>query len=241
MKHKNPSRILVAYLNINSIRNKLESLAEITGKNNDLVLISETKIDASFPAGQFFINRYNSPFRKDRNDRGGGLLLYVRDHIPGRRLFLDFNPTIVLETGLSDFHKLTATVMKSTFRKQEPTIIHYRNYKHFNNDISNLSCLAHKLSALEIRAIRCSDFKSIFMSILNQLAPLKVRYIRTNNSSYTNKFLCKAVMLRFRLKNKFLKQISQTIVPLFFDILKDVSMKISTQIQSLTTINFGSK
>ena len=45
-----------------------------------------------------------------------------------------FQNTCVLETGLSDFHKLTATVMKSTFRKQEPKIIHYRNYKHFNND-----------------------------------------------------------------------------------------------------------
>ena len=29
-----------------------------------------------------------------------------------------FQNTCVLETGLSDFHKLTATVMKSTFRKQ---------------------------------------------------------------------------------------------------------------------------
>ena len=49
MKHKNPDIILVAHLNINSIRNKLESLAEITGKNIDLFFISETKIDASFP------------------------------------------------------------------------------------------------------------------------------------------------------------------------------------------------
>ena len=39
-----------------------------------------------------------------------------------------------LETGLSDFHKLTVTVLKMFFKKQSPNVIRYRNYKHFSND-----------------------------------------------------------------------------------------------------------
>ena len=45
-----------------------------------------------------------------------------------------FQTTTVIETGISDFHKLTVTVLKSSFRKQEPKIFSYRNYKKFNNE-----------------------------------------------------------------------------------------------------------
>ena len=48
----------------------------------DIFLVSETKIDKSFPVGQFLIDGYSTPFRLDRNQRGGGLLLYVREDIP---------------------------------------------------------------------------------------------------------------------------------------------------------------
>ena len=47
---------------------------------------------------------------------------------------LCFQDTVVIETGLSDFHKLTVTQMKSTFQKQQPKTLNYRNYKFFNND-----------------------------------------------------------------------------------------------------------
>ena len=44
-----------------------------------------------------------------------------------------FIGTNVFETGLSDFHKLIVTVLKVTFEKVPPRIIHYRDYKNFNN------------------------------------------------------------------------------------------------------------
>ena len=47
----------------------------------DIFLISETKIDQSFPPAQFTINGYHNPFRRDRDKMGGGLLLYARDDI----------------------------------------------------------------------------------------------------------------------------------------------------------------
>ena len=49
----------------------------------------------------------------------------------GRR----FQNSTNIETGLSDHHKLTITVMKSLFQKQVPISISYRDYKHFNHDL----------------------------------------------------------------------------------------------------------
>ena len=45
-----------------------------------------------------------------------------------------FQHSCVTETGLSDFHKMVATVMKRTYRKIEPKVIKYRDYKYFFND-----------------------------------------------------------------------------------------------------------
>ena len=46
----------------------------------DILLISETKIDSSFPTAQFKIEGYTT-YRLDRNSNGGGILLYVREDI----------------------------------------------------------------------------------------------------------------------------------------------------------------
>ena len=37
-------------------------------------------------------------------------------------------------TGLSDFHKMTVTVMKTTFQKLDPKTLHYRDYRKYCND-----------------------------------------------------------------------------------------------------------
>ena len=41
---------------------------------------------------------------------------------------------MAFETGLSDFHKMSATVMKMYYTKQKPSILHYRKFKNFCND-----------------------------------------------------------------------------------------------------------
>ena len=45
-----------------------------------------------------------------------------------------FQNSTAIETGISDFHKMTVTVLKTYFQKQSPTIIRYRNYKKFDNE-----------------------------------------------------------------------------------------------------------
>ena len=44
-----------------------------------------------------------------------------------------FQNSSTFETGVSGFHKMTLTVLESTFAKQKPRLLNYRNYKFFNN------------------------------------------------------------------------------------------------------------
>ena len=229
------NRPIIAQLNINSIRNKFQFLEKEVCANLDILLISETKLDDSFPSAQFLHDGFSKPYRLDRCSNGGGILLYIRDDIPARLLsnsnktesifaeinfkkkkwlicascdphksnisnhlhhlskgldnyignydnilllgdfnsefsepclndFCDiynlknlvkeptcfknpnnpscidffltnrprtFQYTTTTETGISDFHKLVVTVLKTFYKKQRPKIIHYGNYKNF--------------------------------------------------------------------------------------------------------------
>ena len=78
--------VIIAHLNINFLQNKFEPLAKLVRGKVDILIISETKIDDSFHTHQFMIDGYSSPFREDRNSHGGGLLIYVREDIPCKRL-----------------------------------------------------------------------------------------------------------------------------------------------------------
>ena len=236
LRIKNPERIIIGHININSLRNKFEFLADMIKDKLDILMVSETKLDSSFPEAQFYINGYSKPYRRDQNENGGGIMLYIKEGIPSKLLkplsnekdkeyFLveinlrkkkwllicnynpqkklikehlacvtkeidsqssnydnilllgDFNsepteetmenfcqihnlknlvhdptcfknpenPTMIdlfltnkprcfqnsitFETGLSDFHKMTITVLKMFFQKQSPKIITYRDYK----------------------------------------------------------------------------------------------------------------
>ena len=49
-------------------------------------MLSETKLDSSFPESQFLIPDYSAPYRIDRTCHGGGLMLFVREDIPSKLL-----------------------------------------------------------------------------------------------------------------------------------------------------------
>ena len=77
--------------NFYSIRNKFDFLAHQVKGNIDILMISETKLDESFPPSQFFLDGYMVPFRLDRNGNGGGILLYIRDDLPSKLLSINKN------------------------------------------------------------------------------------------------------------------------------------------------------
>ena len=45
-------------------------------------MISETKVDDSFPDGQSFLDGFGTPFRLDWNRNGRGIMLFIRNDIP---------------------------------------------------------------------------------------------------------------------------------------------------------------
>jgi len=82
----NIGKIIIATLNINSIRNKFEELKTLISGNIDVLIVTETKLDESFPIGQFVIDGFSIPFRLNRNRWGGGILIYVREDLPSKEL-----------------------------------------------------------------------------------------------------------------------------------------------------------
>ena len=309
---KNIHRVIISHLNINSIRNKFEALSDIIKNKIDIVLISETKLDSSFPNSLFYIDGFSPPYRKNRNKRGGGLILYVRNDIPSKELrtipipidkdcifieinlfkkkwlvcgfynphknqienqitflcnclnyyasyydniiilgdfnsepteshmkeFIDaydlknlvnkptcyknpanpscidliltnrcmsFQNTTTIETGLSDFHKMTITIMKTFFKKKKPKIISYRDYKHFSN-ISYKQELLGELHKTDINNIDYLEFDNIVLDILNRHAPIKHKYLRANEAPFMNKEYKRAIMVRSKLRNDYNKK-----------------------------------
>ena len=47
-------------------------------------MISETKLEVSFPVSQFLISDFEN--RLDRSSSGGGIMLYIREGIPFKLL-----------------------------------------------------------------------------------------------------------------------------------------------------------
>ena len=311
LRVKNSNKPIIGQININFLEKKFEPLLSLVKDKIDILMISETKLDDTFPFNQFAIEGYSQQFRLDRNSHGGGIIIYVRDHLPCKKInsyslpgnvegmfieinfgktkwllvggynpqkesisyflshlskgidknlsshenFLvigDFNcpvaekemkefceiydlenlikkPTcyknpsnpssidviltnkkssfqnsMTIETGLSDCHKMTVTVLKSYCKKQDPLTINYRNYNKFNEGVFREDLL-RQFEVLDIDTVTHDQFKVIFMTILNWHAPMKKKIVRGNSAPFMNKTLSKAFMHRSKLKNKFNK------------------------------------
>ena len=310
MRVKHVDRVIIGTLNINAVASKFEQLKEVIGNYLDILVIQETKLDSSFPEGQFLITGYKTPYRLDRNRHGGGIMVYVREDIPSNVLskhnftkhveglfievnlrksklllfgtyhsthpvhglsdfeyleqlglaldvysnydrFLlagDFNiedrepcledflyeynsknlvkdktcfksaqnpscidlfitnsyqsflDTTTVATGLSDFHNMVVTVMKTTFPKSKPKVIQYRDYKGFV--LSDFRTeLRNKL--FTVVTMNYDEFEEIFLEVLNKHAPFKKKILRANDKPYMTKTLRKAIMRRSALKNRY--------------------------------------
>ena len=127
-------------------------------------------------------------FKNPDNLKCIGLILTNR-----QKLFQNFN---IIETGLSDFNKLTVTVLKSYFKKLKPNeLFRTERVKELNKN--NFGENQFEL------------LQTISLGLFNKLAPLKKKTLRNNKSSFTTKEVRKAIMTRSRLRNKFLKIKSQ--------------------------------
>ena len=89
-----------------------------------------------------------------------------------------FQSSDVIETGLSDFHKMIVAVMKATFQKLDPKIMHYRAYRKYDN----YSFRQDLLSTLIMENVNLSNglqkFIDIGMKSLDKFAPRKIIFKR---------------------------------------------------------------
>ena len=115
------------------------------------------------------------------------------------------NSSCPRETGLSDFHKMIVTVLKSYLGKNQPKFISYSDFGKFSNngfriqilrDFSILH-LSGDYSSLDLNA-------DIYIRALNIYAPKNEKYLKANNSPVMNKAISKTMMDRRSLRNKFL-------------------------------------
>ena len=102
------------------------------------------------------------------------------------------------ETRLNDHHHLISSILKSTFEKEEPKQVIYRDYQHYQ--------WQHFKSDLKSSLNNCNGnfdvYEKAFTSALNSHAPKKVKVLRGNHKLHLNKKLRKAIMERSRLINK---------------------------------------
>ena len=56
------NRLLIGKLNINSISNKLDQLKLFVQGKVDILVITETKLDSTFPTSQVLMEGYSEPY-----------------------------------------------------------------------------------------------------------------------------------------------------------------------------------
>ena len=107
-----------------------------------------------------------------------------------------FENSMTLETRLSEHHKMTITVLKSNFKKNDHITINYRNYKSFD-DQKFRNYVIRRLEQFE--TLNIDDFECFFMTVWDT-------HVRGNNAPFMNKTLSKEFTHRSKLKNQYHKE-----------------------------------
>ena len=97
----------------------------------------------------------------------------------------NFHNTCVFESGLSDFYKLSVTLL-SKFESLPPKITSYRtNKQSYKEKFEDL--FVNYVSELEKSDLSVYVFKITFLNALNSFAPARKKYLRTNHFKFVNK------------------------------------------------------
>ena len=78
IRSNNLNNVIIGLLNGNHFAGKYNDFKLIIRGNIDIMILVETKLDNSYPTSQFLIDSYSTPFRRDRNKSGGGILVCER-------------------------------------------------------------------------------------------------------------------------------------------------------------------
>ena len=83
------NKIIMAHININSLRNKFDMLTNSITEYIDMLMISENKLGDTFPHALYHLRDFSNPYRLDSNSHGSGILVYIRDNLPSNLVKLD--------------------------------------------------------------------------------------------------------------------------------------------------------
>ena len=125
---KHPKNVVISYLNINSVRNKLDLLEPLVSGLVDVLSIAETKLDGSFPSSQFTLNEFKNPYRLDVSDTSGGLLTFVKVDIPSRLLTAFKFPNNVQILPIELNLKKSKWLLFNIYRPPKQCISYFLNY-----------------------------------------------------------------------------------------------------------------
>ena len=92
--------------------------------------------------------------------------------------------------------------MKLTYTKGNPKIKFYRDYKNFDNDLFKVDL---ENSLRNLTDLTYTGFEKVFLRTRDCHAPIKKKILRANENSFMSKALRKAIMMRSRMKNLYLK------------------------------------
>ena len=103
------------------------------------------------------------------------------------------------ETGVSDYHHMIYTIVKSANVKLPPKMIKYREYRNFQKEDFQRD-LHTKLC--ETTHAYYQVLHSAIESVVQEHAPLKQRIVRGNHKPHVKAEMRKAIMKRTRLKKR---------------------------------------
>ena len=127
-----------------------------------------------------------------------------------------FQNTCIIETRLSDFHLMTLSVTKKSFKKFQLWIKNYRSYKHFSNDTSRKD-LIDKLSneKFVINDDGLKRFCELSVNALNKYASHKKKYTRGNQMPFFTNELSKEIKTSSCFHNKYPKNRNKENRPIY--------------------------
>ena len=120
-----------------------KNLDKYSGKYDNILLVGDLNSEPSEKSMSEFCQVYNL-----NNINNKPTYYKTPDNPSCIDLFLtncskSFQSSLLLESGLSNFHQMSVTVMKIYYQKQSPKIINYRNYKGLSNQIFRDELIEH--------------------------------------------------------------------------------------------------
>ena len=185
------------------LSNISKGLDELNSKYDSILIIGDLNTEMSEPSLNKFFQTYNlesivnkpTCFKNAKNPSCIDLMLTNKQE--------RFLKAKTVETGLSDFHKMVLSVFKTSFKKQKPKIVTYRQYKYFDNEKFRESLITCFSTG---KNISYDTFENLVLQTLGKMAPIKQKHIRGNQSPFMNKDIHNAIMTRTRLRNRFRKE-----------------------------------